>query len=99
MYACDACGEEFETLSELRMRHECPVEEKRQRREAALEHLKDERGLEIGERCRVIGSGKEVDIVDIEPGEEDEEPTVVWVPADREDTPERRRNSPASELV
>lgn len=99
MYSCDACGAEFETLSELRIRHDCPVKEEQRKREAALAHLKEERGLEIGDLCRVIKTGKEVEIVDVEPGEEDDEPTVVWIPAGRADTPERRRTSPASDLI
>jgi hypothetical protein len=99
MHACDACGAEFETLSELRLRHDCPVKEKQQKREAALERLKDERGLEIGDSCRLLKTGREVEIVDIEPSEASEELTVVWVPAGREDTDESRRRSTASELV
>ena len=64
MYACDACGEEFETLSELRIEHEpCAVAERQRRHEEALRRLDDERDLSVGDRCRVIGSGKEVEIV------------------------------------
>ncbi|MFT4884583.1 MAG: hypothetical protein ACI8U4_002099 [Natronomonas sp.] len=100
MHTCDACGAEFETLSELRMRHDCPVKEEQRRREEALDSLREERGLELGDLCRVIKTGKEVEIVDVEPGEDtDEPPTVVWVPADREDTPENRRTSPAADLI
>lgn len=99
MYACDACGAEFETLSELRIRHDCPVEEEQRKRDAALDYLKEEQSLEIGDRCRVVETGKEVEIVDVEPSEDDTEPTVVWIPAGKEDTPERRRTSPASDLI
>lgn len=101
MYTCDTCGEEFETLSQLRLRHDpCPVEEEQQRKEAAIRRLADERGLEIGELCRVLGTGREVEIVDVEPADdEDEPPTVVWVPAGRDDEPEHRRRSPADELL
>lgn len=99
MYSCDSCGAEFETLSELRIRHDCPVEEERRKRDAALEYLEEERGLEIGDLCRVVKTGKEVEIVDVEPTADDAEPTVVWIPAGREDTPERRRTSPASDLI
>jgi hypothetical protein len=81
------------------LRHDCPVKEKQQRREAALERLKDEQGLEIGDSCRLLKTGREVEIVDIEPSEAAEELTVVWVPAGREDTDESRRRSTASELV
>lgn len=99
MAICDVCGEEFGTLSRLRLEHDpCPVEEEQRKHEEALERLKDERGLEIGDWCRVIGSGREVEIVDIERGDE-EIPDVVWVPAGREDTPERRQTSPAHKLV
>lgn len=99
MYTCDACGEEFGTLTELRVRHDCPVEAERRRREAAHEYLRAERGLEIGDRCRVIGTGEEVEIVDVEPSEDDDVPTVIWVPAGAADTPERRRSSPPNDLV
>jgi hypothetical protein len=100
MYACQTCGEEFETLSQLRLKHEpCPVAEERRLREEAIERLEAERGLEIGERARVIATGREIEIVDVEPGDEDEEPTVVWIPAGAEDDPERRQKSPASKIV
>lgn len=100
MHTCDACGAEFETLSELRMRHDCPVKKEQQEREAALEFLREEHGLEIGDLCRIVKTGKEVEIVDVEPsGDEDEEPTVVWVPAGRDDTPKNRRTSAAGELI
>lgn len=101
MHTCDACGAEFETLSELRMRHDCPVKEEQRKREAALDYLREEQGLEIGDLCRVIKTGKEVEIVDVEPneGDEDGEPTVVWVPADRSDTPDNRQRSPAGDLI
>lgn len=101
MYACEHCGEEFETLSGLRVRHEpCPVGERKRREEEAIQRLKQEWDLEIGDWCRVLGTGEEAEIVDIEPGEEDEdEPTVVWIPAGESDTPERRRRSPAGRVV
>ncbi|MEF8867350.1 MAG: hypothetical protein V5A85_02415 [Haloarculaceae archaeon] len=101
MYACETCGEEFETLSRLRLRHDpCPVAERRRRREEAVERLRTEWGLEIGDWCRRIGTGEEVEVVDVEPAEEDgEDPRVVWVPASEADTPEQRRTSPAGELV
>ena len=100
MYACDACGEEFETLSELRIEHEpCAVAEEQRRREEALRQLDDERDLSVGDRCRVIGSGKEVEIVDVEPGGEDGDPMVVWVPAGTEDDPDRRETSTFDEIV
>jgi hypothetical protein len=99
MHTCDACGAEFETLSELRMRHDCPVEEEQRKREQALDDLREERGLEIGDLCRILKTGKEVEIVDVEPGEADDPPTVVWVPAGREDTPEKRRTSSPAELI
>ena len=100
MYACDACGEEFETLSELRIEHEpCAVAEEQRRHEEALRRLDDERHLTIGDRCRVIGSGKEVEIVDVEPGGEDDNPEVVWIPAGTEDDPDRRETSTFDEIV
>jgi len=100
MYACDACGEEFETLSALRIEHEpCAVAEKQRRHEEALRRLDDERGLVVGDRCRVIGSGKEVEIVDVEPGGEAGDPRVVWVPADTDDNPDRRETSAFDEVV
>lgn len=99
MYACDTCGEEFETLSRLRLDHApCPIDEEQKRQEEARARLKDERGLEVGDRCRVIAGGREVDIVDVEPND-DGEPRVVWVPAGEEDDPENRETSAASELV
>ena len=100
MYACDACGEEFETLSELRIEHEpCAVAEEQHRYEEALQRLNDERELSVGDRCRVIGSGKEVEIVDVEPGGEDADSRVVWVPADTDDDPDRRETSAFDEVV
>ena len=100
MYACDACGEEFETLSELRIEHEpCAVAEEQRRREEALRRLDDERDLSVGDRCRVIGSGEEVEIVDVEPGGEDGDPRVVWIPAGTEDGPDRRETSAFDEVV
>ncbi|WP_254838414.1 hypothetical protein [Natronomonas marina] len=99
MYACDACGEEFETLSALRIEHEpCPVAEEQRRYDEAVERLADERGLEIGDRCRVVATGEEAEIVDIEPGEGDAEPEVVWVPAG-EDDPEEGRTATFDEVV
>ena len=100
MYACDACGEEFETLSELRIEHEpCAVAEEQRRHEEALRRLNDERDLAVGDRCRVIGSGKEVEIVDVEPGGEDGDSRVVWVPAGTGDDPDRRETSTFDEIV
>ena len=100
MYACDACGEEFETLSELRIEHEpCAVAEQQRRHEEALRRLDDEWDLSVGDRCRVIGSGKEVEIVDVEPGGEDGDPRVVWIPAGTEDGPDRRETSAFDEIV
>ena len=100
MYACDACGEKFETLSELRIEHEpCAVAERQRRHEEALRRLDDERGLTIGDRCRVIGSGKEIEIVDIEPGGENADSRVVWVPAGTDDDPDRRETSTFDEIV
>jgi hypothetical protein len=100
MHTCDACGAEFETLSEFRMRHDCPVKEQQRKREESLDYLREERGLELGELCRVVKTGEEVEIVDVEPAEaDDEEPTVVWVPATRPDTPPNRRNGSVSDLV
>ncbi|MCY4731833.1 hypothetical protein KY092_14835 [Natronomonas gomsonensis] len=100
MHICDACGAEFETLSELRMRHDCPVKEEQRKREQALEYLRDERGLEIGDLCRVVKTGTEVEIVDVEPAEgDDEEPTVVWVPANRADTPQNQRTGSVTDLI
>ncbi|MFQ3319503.1 MAG: hypothetical protein ACI8UR_001900 [Natronomonas sp.] len=100
MHTCDACGAEFETLSQLRLRHDdCPVKAERRKREAAVQRLQDERGLEIGDLCRVLSSGKEVEIVDIDPDAEGNELTVVYVPTSREDTPDNRRTVPAAELI
>ena len=100
MYACDACGEEFETLSELRIEHEpCAVAEEQRRYEEALQRLNDERELSVGDRCRVIGSGKEVEIVDVEPDGEDGDPRVVWIPAGAEDDTDRRETSTFDEIV
>jgi len=101
MHTCDTCGEEFETLSRLRLDHDpCPVAERQRRREAAVRRLRDEWGIEVGDLCRVIATGEEVEVVDVEPGVEDEdEPRVVWIPAGETDEPERRHPSPAGELV
>ena len=100
MYACDACGEEFETLSALRIEHEpCPVAEERRRHEAALERLAEERQLEPGDRCRVIATGEEAEIVDVDPGGPDGDPEVLWVPAGAEDDPDDRRRASFDEVV
>ena len=101
MYACEHCGEEFETLSGLRVRHEpCPVGERKRREAEATQRLKTEWRLEVGDWCRVIGTGEEAEIVDVEPGEgEEEDPTVVWVPAGEPDEPDRRRRTPAGRIV
>jgi hypothetical protein len=101
MYACETCGEEFETLSRLRLRHDpCPVEERRRREGDAVRRLAEEWGLEVGDRCRVIATGAEVEIVDVEPGDgEGDDPVVVWVPAGEADAPESRETSPARDLV
>lgn len=99
MYACDACGEEFETLSELRIEHEpCAVAEAQRRYEAAKERLAEERGLEIGDRCRLIASGEEVEIVDVDPVE-DGAPDVVCVSPGEEDAPENRRTVSFDDIV
>lgn len=98
MYSCDVCGEEYETLTRLRLDHDpCPVEEKREKRRAAIEQVADERGFGVGDRCRLIATAEEVDVVDIEPGEE--EPTVVWVPAGQAETEENRQRSAASDVI
>ena len=100
MYACDACGEEFETLSALRIEHEpCPVAEEQRRHEAALERLAEERKLEPGDRCRVIATGEEAEIVDVDPGGPDGDPEVLWVPAGAEDDPDDRRRASFDEVV
>jgi hypothetical protein len=101
MYTCEACGAEYETLSALRMDHEpCPVAEEERRHEEAVERLADERGLEIGDRCRVIESGEEAEIVDVEAAADPEaEPAVVWIPAGSEDAPDRRRTAGFDEVV
>ena len=100
MYACDACGEEFETLSELRIEHEpCAVAEEQRRREEALRRLDDERDLSVGDRCRVIGSGEEIEIVDVDPGGPDGDPEVLWVPAGAEDDLDDRRRASFDEVV
>jgi hypothetical protein len=99
MHACETCGEEFETLSQLRMEHDpCPVEEAKRKREAAIQRLKEERSLEIGELCRVLKTGREALIVDVEPAD-DGDPVVVWVPVGRDDEPEHRRRSPFDAVV
>ena len=86
MYACDACDEEFDTLSALRIEHEpCPVAE--------------ERELEPGDRCRVIATGEEAEIVDVDPGGPDGDPEVLWVPAGAEDDPDDRRRASFNEIV
>jgi hypothetical protein len=109
MYACEVCGEEFETLSRLRLDHRpCPVEEEQRRHEEATRRLREEWGLEVGDWCRVIGTGQEVEVVGVDPpeggegggdGEGDPDPRVTWVPAGAEDVPENRQTSPASDLV
>ena len=101
MYTCEACGAEYETLSALRMDHEpCPVAEEQRRHEEAVERLADERGLEIGDRCRVIESGEEAEVVDVEAAADPEaEPAVVWIPAGSEDAPDRRRTAGFDEVV
>lgn len=101
MYTCETCGEEFRTLSRLRLDHDpCPVVERRRKHEEAVQRLKAEWGLELGDWCRVIETGEEVEIVDIEPGEGGvDEPMVVWVPAGKADTPEHRHASPAGKIV
>ena len=101
MYTCEICGAEYETLSALRMDHDpCPVEAERRRHEEAVERLADKRGLEIGDRCRVIESGEEAEIVDVEAAADPEaEPAVVWIPAGSEDTPDRRRTAGFDEVV
>jgi hypothetical protein len=101
MYTCETCGAEYETLSALRMDHEpCPVAEEQRRQEEAVERLADERGLEIGDRCRVIESGEEAEIVDVEAAAHDDgDPEVVWIPAGSEDAPDRRRTAGFDEVV
>ena len=101
MYTCDTCGADFETLSALRMEHEpCPVAEEQRRHEETLARLADERGLEVGDRCRVIESGEEAEVVDVEPAADDDgEPKVVWVPVGSEDAPDRRRTAGFDEVV
>ena len=101
MYACDACGEEFETLSALRLEHDpCPVAEDQRRYDEAVGRLAAERGFEIGDRCRVIDSGDEAEIVDVEPAaDHDGDPKVVWIPPDDEDDPDRRRTAGFDEVV
>jgi len=100
MPSCDTCGAAFETLSELRLRHDpCPEAEEQRRYEATIEQLADERGLEIGDTCRVVAGGREVEVVDVDPGAADEEPSVVWVPAGSEDAPENRETSTFDEVV
>lgn len=101
MYTCETCGEEFETLTRLRLDHRpCPVADRQRRHEEAIQRLKDEWKLEIGDWCRVLRTGEEVEIVDIEPGDtDDDDPRVVWIPAGEPDTPTQRHTSPAGELV
>jgi len=101
MHACDACGEEFETLSALRLEHDpCPVAEEQRRYEAALERLAGERNLEPGDRCRVIATGEEAEIVDVDPGEDEEDdPAVLWVSAGEDDDPDDRRQASFDEIV
>ena len=101
MYTCETCGADFETLSALRMDHEpCPVAEEQRRHEEAVERLADERGLEIGDRCRVIESGEEAEVVDVEAAADPEaEPAVVRIPAGSEDAPDRRRTAGFDEVV
>ena len=98
MYSCDVCGEEFETLTRLRLNHDpCPVEQEREAHEAAIRQVEDERGFGIGDRCRLIDGAREVEVVDIEPG--DEEPTVVWVDPGDDDTEANRTRSPANKVI
>lgn len=101
MPTCDTCGAAFETLSELRLRHDpCPEAEAERRYQDAKARLAEERGLEIGDTCRVIAGGEEVEVVDVEAGETDEaEPRVVWVPVDEPDTPENRETAAFDEVV
>lgn len=100
MYACDTCGEEFETLSALRIEHDpCPVAVEQRRQEAAVQRLSDELGLEIGDRCRVVATGKEAEIADVDAGGPDDEPEVILVPPDSEDTPETRHTASFDEIV
>ncbi len=101
MYACDACGEEFETLSALRIEHEpCAVAERQRRYEAAVERLREERGIELGDRCRVIATGEEIEVVDVDPGADDDaDPEVLWVPAGADDDPDDRRRASFDEIV
>ena len=98
MYTCDVCGEEFETLTRLRLDHDpCPVEEERREHEQAIETVETEHGYSVGDRARLLGEGREVEVVDVEPG--DDEPTVVWIDPDEDDTPENRERSPASDVL
>ena len=101
MYTCATCGADFETLSARRMDHDpCPVAEEQRRHDEAVARLADERGLDIGDRCRVIESGEEAEIVDVEPAADDDgEPMVVWVPAGSDDAPDRRRMAGFDEVV
>lgn len=98
MYSCDVCGEEFETLTRLRLNHDpCPIEQERRERAEAIETVASDRGFEIGDRCRLVKTAEEIDVVDVEPGED--EPTVVWVYPDKADTPENRHRTPASDVI
>lgn len=100
MHTCDVCGAEFETLSRMRMDHDpCPVAEERRKQEAAEERLEAERGFGIGDTCRVIETGEEVRVVDVEPESEGDLPTVVRVPADHDDSEAHRQRGSADELV
>ena len=101
MYTCEICGAEYETLSALRMDHQpCPVAEDQRRHDEAVERLADERGLEVGDRCRVIESGEEALVFDVEAAADgDGDPTVVWVPAGSENDPDRRRTDGFDEVV
>jgi hypothetical protein len=98
MYTCDVCGEEFETLTRMRLEHDpCPVEQERREHQQAVEQVEQQHGYGVGDRARLLDEGREVEVVDVEPG--DDEPTVVWVDPDEEDEPENRGRSPASDVI
>ena len=53
-----------------------------------------------GDRCRVVESSEEAEIIEVEAAADPEaEPAVVWIPAGSEDTPARRRTAGFDELV